>query len=66
MDNKQKQSQSYCRISNLVENNIAKRQAAFVYLKQRCYTGVLQKIQLGKDKLLQLMGSEQHSVIPYN
>ncbi len=43
--------QPYCRISNLVENNIAKRQTASVYLKQLAETGVLNEIQAGKEKL---------------
>ncbi|WP_339366732.1 MULTISPECIES: hypothetical protein [Photorhabdus] len=30
-------------------NGIAKRQTASVYLKQLCNTGVLQKIQAGKE-----------------
>lgn len=43
--------QPYCRISNLVENNIAKRQTASVYLKQLADIGVLNEIQAGKEKL---------------
>lgn len=64
--------QPYCRINNLVESNIAKRQTASVYLKQLCEIGVLQEIKQGKEKLfvhpklLKLMSSEQHSVIPYH
>lgn len=43
--------QPYCRIGNLVENNIAKRQTASVYLKQLSDIGVLNEIQAGKEKL---------------
>lgn len=43
--------QPYCRTSNLVQANIAKRQTASVYLKQLCEIGVLEKLQLGKEKL---------------
>ena len=43
--------QPYCRIGNLVENNIAKRQTASVYLKQLCDIGVLNEVQAGKEKL---------------
>ncbi|MCP5017557.1 MAG: Fic family protein [Ketobacter sp.] len=64
--------QPYCRISNLVENNIAKRQTASVYLKQLCDIGVLQETQSGKEKLflhpklLQLMNSDNHVFSEYN
>ena len=43
--------QPYCRIGNLTERNIAKRQTASVYLKQLCGVGVLHEIQSGKEKL---------------
>ncbi len=43
--------QPCCRITNLVEQNIAKRQTASVYLKQLCEIGVLQEITTGKEKL---------------
>ncbi|MGQ8366439.1 protein adenylyltransferase Fic [Glaciecola sp. 1036] len=43
--------QPYCRISNLVERNIAKRQTASSYLKQLADIGVLQEIDSGKEKL---------------
>lgn len=63
--------QPYCRIGNLVENNIAKRQTASVYLKQLCDIGVLQELQMGKEKLfvhpklMQLMSTEDHVVTGY-
>jgi Fic family protein len=43
--------QPYCRISNLVERNIAKRQTASSYLKQLTDIGILNKIDSGKEKL---------------
>lgn len=43
--------QPYCRISNLVERDIAKRQTASVYLKQLGDIGVLQELASGKEKL---------------
>lgn len=43
--------QPYCRISNLVDSDIAKRQTASIYLKQLCDIGVLAEIQEGKEKL---------------
>lgn len=60
--------QPYCRISNLVERNIAKRQTASVYLKQLVEIGVLQEITSGKEKLfinpylMQLMTSANDDV----
>jgi Fic family protein len=43
--------QPYCRINNLVDNGIAKRQTASVYLKQLVDAGVLIERQAGKEKL---------------
>ena len=43
--------QPYCRIRNLVENDIAKRQTASEYLKQLARIGVLQEVQAGREKL---------------
>ncbi|MDT3320246.1 adenosine monophosphate-protein transferase Fic [Shewanella sp. SP1S2-4] len=43
--------QPYCRIQNLVESGLAKRQTASVYLKQLCDIGVLEEVQSGKEKL---------------
>ncbi|MDG4718073.1 MULTISPECIES: protein adenylyltransferase Fic [Thalassospira] len=43
--------QPYCRIANLVDQGIAKRQTASVYLKQLCEIGVLNEISAGKEKL---------------
>lgn len=63
--------QPYCRISNLVDNNIAKRQTASVYLKQLCDVGILEEMQSGKEKLfvhsklVQLMTHESNEFILY-
>jgi len=44
-------SQPYCRIGNLVDGGIAKRQAAASYLKQLCTIGVLEERRQGREKL---------------
>lgn len=43
--------QPYCRISDLVDREIAKRQTASAYLKQLCDIGVLNEVHAGKEKL---------------
>ena len=43
--------QPYCRIANLVDKGVAQRQAASRYLKDLVTLGVLQEMQLGKEKL---------------
>ena len=43
--------QPYCRIANLVEKDIAQRQAASRYLKDLVDLGVLREIKVGKEKL---------------
>jgi len=43
--------QPYCRIANLVDGGIAKRQTASVYLKQLCDIGVLEEHKVGREKL---------------
>lgn len=61
----------YCRIQNLVERGIAKRQTASNYLKQLVSIGVLHELDLGKEKLFvhpQLMNLfiyEQYTLVPY-
>lgn len=44
-------SQPYCRIANLVECSLAKRQTASVYLKQLVEIGILKEIKVGREKL---------------
>ena len=43
--------QPYCRIQNLVDAGVAKRQTASVYLKRLVELGVLEEIQAGREKL---------------
>lgn len=63
--------QPYCRIQNLVERGLAKRQTASVHLKQLCQIAVLQEIQAGREKffvhpkLLHLMTTDENSFTPY-
>jgi len=58
--------QPYCRISSLVERDIAKRQTASVYLKDLASIGVLKEEKAGKEKLfvnpklMRLMSQESH------
>lgn len=44
-------AQPYCRIDNLVERGIAKRQTASAYLKQLVEIGVLEEMSAGREKL---------------
>ncbi|WP_269435458.1 protein adenylyltransferase Fic [Rheinheimera lutimaris] len=63
--------QPYCRISTLVDNGIAKRQTASVYLKQLVEIGVLSELSVGKEKLfvhpklMQLMTQDNNDISPY-
>ena len=43
--------QPYCRIANLVDEGIAKRQTASEYLKKLCHIGVLREVKAGREKL---------------
>ena len=64
--------QPYCRISNLTEKQIAKRQTASAYLKQLVAIGVLNEIQSGKEKLfvhpklIQLMTADNNTFSHYS
>jgi Fic family protein len=64
--------QPYCRIANLVDKGIAKRQTASVYLKQLAEIGVLQEQQVGKEKLfvhpklMQLMTLDSNEFAQYS
>lgn len=59
--------QPYCRISNLVDQNIARRETASAYLKSLCEIGVLQEERVGRDKifihskLMRLLTSAEHA-----
>lgn len=44
-------AQPYCRIENLVERGVAKRQTASTYLKQLVEIGVLEEMSSGREKL---------------
>ena len=63
--------QPYCRITDLVQRSIAKRQTASVYLKQLAQIGVLREISAGKEKLfvhpklMQLMTIDSNDVGAY-
>lgn len=65
-------TQPYCRIENLVEKNIAKRQTASVYLKKLSEVGVLEERQEGKEKLfihpklLWLLRQEDNMFVRYD
>ena len=61
----------YCRIGDLVDANIAKRQTASIYLKELVQIGVLREILSGKEKLfvhpkfMQLLTREGNDFIRY-
>lgn len=63
--------QPYCRIANLVEKDIAQRQAASRYLKDLASIGVLQEIHAGKEKLfihpklMRLLTSDSNQFVAY-
>ena len=63
--------QPYCRIKNLVENKVAKRQTASEYLKQLAGIGILREVRVGKEKLfvhpklLELMTGDDDRVEAY-
>lgn len=63
--------QPYCRISNLVERDVAKRQTASEYLKALCYIGVLTEQPAGREKifihpkLLNLLTREENEFVGY-
>ncbi|MCH7829841.1 MAG: Fic family protein [Proteobacteria bacterium] len=64
--------QPYCRIGNLVEANVAKRQTASVYLKQLCDLGVLRELKSGRENLfvhpkyIELLTAEENVWIYYS
>jgi len=63
--------QPYCRIANLVDKDIAQRQAASRYLQDLVRAGVLREEKIGKEKLfihpklMQLLASDAHEVTGY-
>ncbi|MCC6649680.1 MAG: Fic family protein [Candidatus Eisenbacteria bacterium] len=64
-------AQPYCRISNLVENEIAGRQAAARYLRELTRIGVLEERKLGRERLfvnprlIALLTRESNAFEPY-
>jgi Fic family protein len=62
----------YCRIQNVVEQEIAGRQAASRYLKQLVDIGVLQEVTLGREKLfihpklMALLTRDDNAVLSYS
>jgi cell filamentation protein, protein adenylyltransferase len=63
--------QPYCRIGNLVDNDIAKRQTASVYLKQLCELGILREVKSGREnifvhpKYIELLSGEENVWVYY-
>ncbi|NIA26891.1 MAG: Fic family protein [Desulfobulbaceae bacterium] len=63
--------QPYCRIGNLVDAGIAKRQTASVYLKQLCDVGILKEIKSGREnifvhpKYIELLTGEENVWVYY-
>lgn len=63
--------QPYCRIQNLVQAGVAKRETASDYLRKLVEIGMLSEIKVGRDKLFlhpnfaQLLTSEDHPVRTY-
>jgi Fic family protein len=63
--------QPYCRIGNLVDAHIAKRQTASVYLKQLCEIGILQEVKSGREtifvhpKYIELLTGEENVWVYY-
>jgi len=61
----------YCRINNLVEDGIVKRQTASQYLKQLVEIGVLEEMDAGKEKifihpkLMLLLTRDSNEFVPY-
>ena len=62
----------YCRIQNLVERDLAGRQAASRYLKQLVEIGVLEERTVGRDKLfihpklMHLLTRDDNDISPYS
>jgi Fic family protein len=64
-------TQPYCRISDLVDRGISKRQAASTYLKELSRIGVIHEEKVGREKIflhrkyLDLLTSEDHDFAVY-
>jgi len=65
-------NQPYCRIQNVVEAGIAKRETAARYLRELVDIGVLHEQRMGKEKLfmhpayLRLLSSKEHTLQRYS
>ena len=63
--------QPYCRIGNLVDAGVAKRQTASVYLKQLCDIGILREVKSGREtifvhpKYIELLTGEENVWVYY-
>lgn len=63
--------QPYCRIGNIVDKGIARRQTASLYLKELVRLGVLREMSFGKEKLfihpklMQLLSRDNNQFQPY-
>ena len=63
--------QPYCRIGNLVDAGIAKRQTASTYLKQLCDVGILKEVKSGREtlfvhpKYIELLTGEENIWVYY-
>jgi Fic family protein len=64
--------QPYCRIANLVDSGVAKRQTASVYLKQLTDIGVLHEVKSGREtlfvhpKYIELLSGEENIWVYYD
>jgi Fic family protein len=64
--------QPYCRIGNIVDSKIAKRQTASTYLKQLCDLGVLKEVKSGREnifvhpKYIELLTGEENVWVYYS
>ena len=64
--------QPYCRIQNLIDTGLARRQTASTYLKKLCEIGVLQEVSSGKEKLfvhpklMQLLSNDKNQFNAYH
>ena len=63
--------QPYCRIRNLVEAGICKRQTASAYLRALCDSGLVEELVVGREKLfinvryMELLSSREHEFTPF-
>jgi Fic family protein len=63
--------QPYCRISHVVERDLAKRQTASVYLKQLTEIGILEERKVGREtlfvhpKYLELLSGDENVWVYY-